>query len=102
MLGYDEAARVQERDKKKQTLCKEQGITLIVVPFWWDRTLESVAHTIHLSRPDVRISSLKGYPIPQEMPTLLIQSGMYTTLFDQIYICRTLFSEHSRKVSNQF
>ena len=30
---------LQQRDKQKLELAKEKGITVIVVPFWWDGTL---------------------------------------------------------------
>lgn len=33
---------VQSRDAEKRRLCKEIGITLIEVPFWWDGTLSSL------------------------------------------------------------
>ena len=32
----------QKRDLEKEKLCKENGITLIIVPYWWDNKLESL------------------------------------------------------------
>eukprot|EP00027_Filamoeba_sp_ATCC50430_P012117 CAMPEP_0168573886 /NCGR_PEP_ID=MMETSP0413-20121227/18779_1 /TAXON_ID=136452 /ORGANISM="Filamoeba nolandi, Strain NC-AS-23-1" /LENGTH=312 /DNA_ID=CAMNT_0008607177 /DNA_START=21 /DNA_END=956 /DNA_ORIENTATION=- len=37
----------QQRDADKRDLCKERGITLIEIPFWWDRSIESLAATLH-------------------------------------------------------
>lgn len=33
---YQPLEEVQERDKTKQQLVAEKGITLITVPYWWD------------------------------------------------------------------
>jgi len=30
---------IKERDNKKKELTTQQGISLIVVPYWWDKTL---------------------------------------------------------------
>ena len=34
------------RDKEKKTLCKQYGIQLIVVPYWWDNKLDSLRATL--------------------------------------------------------
>ncbi len=52
--------------------CSEDGITLIVVPYWWDQTIESLVHTIHAMRPDISLprSLMKtGSDIPMQVPT---------------------------------
>ena len=36
----------QYRDNEKEKLCKEFGIQLIVIPYWWDNSLESLQKTI--------------------------------------------------------
>jgi len=63
-------ATIRERDKMKQQICQNNGITLLVIPFWWNKTIESVAQVIHKARPDILFpdSLLKGYPIPIDMP----------------------------------
>ncbi len=44
---------VQQRDMYKRSVCSSHGITLIVVPFWWDEKVDSVAQQIHAVRPDI-------------------------------------------------
>lgn len=41
---------VQEKDIQKRKLCRNIGITLIEVPYWWDCKQSSLAATIHLDR----------------------------------------------------
>ncbi len=69
------AERVVQRDEQKRLLCAQDGITLVVIPFWWNRKVESVLVTIHNERPDIKLPStlLKGAPIPTEMPTILVK-----------------------------
>ncbi len=57
--------------------CSANGITLIVVPYWWDNTIESVAATIHKVRPDISLSStlLHGKPIPSDLMIHKITKG---------------------------
>ena len=35
-------SRYLERDKMKRSLCAENNITLIEVPYWWNRSQSSV------------------------------------------------------------
>jgi len=48
------SANVQRRDERKRNICQHDGITLIVIPYWWDKTLESLALTIRNIRPDIK------------------------------------------------
>ncbi len=44
---------------------------MIVIPFWWDKKIESVVHTIRMTRPDIMLPPTllsKGDPIPLDMP----------------------------------
>jgi hypothetical protein len=59
----------QERDEEKRKVCKELGITLIEIPYWWDRTNESLMATIHNYRPDLCSKPQKAKPIPNEPPS---------------------------------
>ncbi len=44
------------------------GITVISIPFWWDRSLESLAATIAKQRPDLEEVGGFGSAIPDVMP----------------------------------
>ena len=37
---------VQYRDYEKENLCKKYGITLIIIPYWWDNKLNSLRETV--------------------------------------------------------
>ena len=37
----------QQRDKEKKLLCNKFGINLIVIPYWWDNTIDSLQDTIN-------------------------------------------------------
>lgn len=41
------------RDKHKMEQCTLAGVTLIVIPYWWDKTPNSLKATIHAIRPDL-------------------------------------------------
>jgi hypothetical protein len=62
----------QRRDQSKRKFASQLGITLISIPFWWDRSSNSLVSTIQYYRPDLGVgdSSSKGKapPIPLEMP----------------------------------
>jgi hypothetical protein len=46
-------AVVQSRDQEKQTTCKQYGITLFHVPYWWKKDTDTLVAMIHSARPDV-------------------------------------------------
>jgi hypothetical protein len=54
--------------------CKNKGITLIEIPYWWDRSTSSLFNSVILARPD--LSSIISWkpessePIPQSMPSV--------------------------------
>ena len=43
----------KEKDKEKRRICKEKEITLIEIPYWWDKQIQSLASTIHKERNDL-------------------------------------------------
>ena len=43
----------KERDEEKMQACKNLGIDLIIVPYWWDRKKPSLVQTILQHRPDL-------------------------------------------------
>jgi hypothetical protein len=58
----------QRRDQSKLKFASQFGITLISIPFWWDRLPNSLASTIQLYRPDISLQAKEVPPIPKEMP----------------------------------
>ena len=46
----------QSRDNEKIKLCKQYGIHLIIIPYWWDNQLESLLATIE-SKCDIKIKN---------------------------------------------
>jgi hypothetical protein len=59
--------RQKHLDKRKDEELKEYGITLITIPYWWDKTEESLMATIHYCRPDI-IYNIEAKPISTERP----------------------------------
>jgi hypothetical protein len=61
----------QKRDQAKRNFASQLGITLISIPYWWNRSSDSLASTIQYYRPDIHFPNhvLKDTPpIPLEMP----------------------------------
>eukprot|EP01114_Cavostelium_apophysatum_P009980 TRINITY_DN2333_c0_g1_i1.p1 TRINITY_DN2333_c0_g1~~TRINITY_DN2333_c0_g1_i1.p1 ORF type:complete len:524 (-),score=84.41 TRINITY_DN2333_c0_g1_i1:89-1660(-) len=58
--------RQKERDRSKQRICEDNGVTLIEVPFWWDRTSRNLLASIVEKRPDLR-----NHPSTSKDPSLL-------------------------------
>ena len=48
----------QWRDTEKKEACNKAGITLVEIPFWWNRSLASLAATIKEQRPGKAVLSL--------------------------------------------
>lgn len=46
------------RDRVKAELCRQHGIALVLVPYWWDRTLESMQRLVAETQ-----RSLKSVPV---------------------------------------
>ena len=66
-------------DKQREALCLQQGnlillrflctgITLIPIPFWWDKKISSLTATIHQYRPEL-VSDPKANAIPAIQPS---------------------------------
>jgi len=55
----------KQRDVHKATECMKAGITLIAVPYWWNRKIGSLKATIHMARPDL-VSDSREDAIPLE------------------------------------
>jgi hypothetical protein len=61
------------------------GVTLIAVPFWWDKSLPSLAATIRLYRPDLLEEGPRGIPISTKIPKQLAQKFQYKPNVGQKY-----------------
>lgn len=58
----------KERDDEKRRACLERGITLVEVPFWWDKTKESLQNSIHQANKELIASTGDGSPISKDPP----------------------------------
>jgi hypothetical protein len=64
----DSIQATQQRDIEKKEACRVAGITLIQIPYWWNRRKESLAATIHLVRREL-LSEFRAFdPIPESPP----------------------------------
>lgn len=55
----------KKRDVQKESLCKHNEITLVKVPYWWDKKKESLIATICKERSDLfDIIPSNATPIP--------------------------------------
>lgn len=43
-----------ERDEKKLQRCSTVGISLIIIPYWWDGSMPSLLEILRLAEMDVR------------------------------------------------
>ncbi len=46
---FGNPSQVQRRDEEKLKICNEAGITLVLVPYWWDTKKQSLMATIAVS-----------------------------------------------------
>ncbi len=54
----------KQKDKEKKMICMEREITLIEVPYWWDKKTSSLAASICKERKDFIPEWINGEPIP--------------------------------------
>jgi hypothetical protein len=48
------------KDEEKRATCERQGITLIEIPHWWDRSREGLLAAIKKARPDAVVDPSSG------------------------------------------
>eukprot|EP01114_Cavostelium_apophysatum_P018467 TRINITY_DN5712_c0_g1_i3.p1 TRINITY_DN5712_c0_g1~~TRINITY_DN5712_c0_g1_i3.p1 ORF type:complete len:458 (-),score=93.25 TRINITY_DN5712_c0_g1_i3:618-1991(-) len=78
------------RDREKRRECEALGITMIEIPFWWDKTQDQLLATIKTKRPDIfpnisiEETLIHSKPIPDELPSFIeiAQHFMLTTDWD--------------------
>jgi hypothetical protein len=58
----------QRRDQLKRNFASQFGITVISIPFWWDRSSSSLSSTIQYFRPDINLQAKEVPPIPFDIP----------------------------------
>jgi len=51
--GFSGLKERKIRDKEKARICVENGINLVIVPFWWDNKLESLLEVLHTSEKEL-------------------------------------------------
>ena len=68
---FDSTKSKQVRDEQKKEACKEIGISLVQVPYWWDFSSKSLGSTVHKVRNDLLEDYENFTPIPQELPKSL-------------------------------
>ena len=56
-------------DQQKSHLCKEKGITLVTIPYWWDKQLPSLYATLYHHRPDLFTEPPTAEAIPLGEPS---------------------------------
>ncbi len=74
---FEVLEKVQQNDQVKRQICDNNGITLLVIPYWWDKTKESLAQTLHAVRPDISLPAalLKGDVISSIVPKATDDKG---------------------------
>jgi hypothetical protein len=77
---FGKASNRQRADQIKRNFAKQMGITLISIPFWWDKSPNSLASTIRHYRPEIDINEvfLSKSAIPSEMPAKFQNSQYFT------------------------
>jgi hypothetical protein len=65
---FGSAVDRKRRDLLKQEFAKKHGITLISIPFWWDKSPSSLAATLHRHRFDIDVGVNISQPIPLQAP----------------------------------
>jgi len=59
-IMFGDAKYGKERGEERLLACKTLEITIIAVPYWWQRDKESVAIILHNFRPDLVTDSPQG------------------------------------------
>ncbi len=63
----------KQKDEEKRGACREKEITLVEVPYWWDKETSSLVAAIHKERKDLIPHQIDG-----ELVTLMQQNEIYS------------------------
>jgi hypothetical protein len=88
---FGRATTRQHADQVKRKFAKDLGITLIPIPFWWDKTSSSIVATILASRPDITMNggtfeATPSAPIPSTMPIKYQRRSQYTPNYSKEFL----------------
>jgi DNA ligase-1 len=64
---YSPLSERQKRDSAKLKSARDHGITIVYVPYWWDRKSDSLSSTLHQCFPDI-FPKTDSPSIPTELP----------------------------------
>jgi hypothetical protein len=56
------SAFAQDRDQQKKIVSKEAGITLVVIPYWWNHSYSFLYDTLVSQRPDLQLAPVAKHP----------------------------------------
>eukprot|EP00026_Physarum_polycephalum_P003407 Phypoly_transcript_03418.p1 GENE.Phypoly_transcript_03418~~Phypoly_transcript_03418.p1 ORF type:complete len:724 (+),score=75.11 Phypoly_transcript_03418:129-2300(+) len=70
--AHDSLESIQSRDSRKAALIRQSGIDLVLVPYWWDSSPESLMSTIQFETPWIYSNAARD-PIPLNPPTMDMQ-----------------------------
>ena len=68
----------RSRDEDKRMACSEHGVTLVDIPYWWDKEKSSLVATIRQHRPELLQGEREGTPISMDPPTHRSSTGKVT------------------------
>jgi len=60
MFGEDDSPKVEDEERRKAS--KSLGITLIELPYWWQRDKETLLSLLQKERPDVNLDTTEAVP----------------------------------------
>jgi hypothetical protein len=66
---FGPASKRKRVDTAKIEDSKRMGITVLSIPFWWDKSLSSLSATILCKRMDITLDSSPGREIPMHIPS---------------------------------
>jgi hypothetical protein len=96
---FDSYAVYKHRDMRKRALSNTFGTTVIEIPYWWDRSTESLIATIQKYRPDIPMPAVQATPISSTHEVLrspCIQDFVWITRLYWRFYCNSVATDYSR------